>query len=314
MGDSPNQGGTSYTARGQRGTGGAFNYQAAGGPFGESGLVGSAFGPVLGSNDPRQYPRMYTQTQPFQNLGPQDQAIQAFLGQRLAAGAPSVGNPYVGPRGEQSEAIGNLQNYMREAGPLYGQSVAQQQRTVGGGYLDPMAQAPFQRLSDARLALARNLFSDFAPQYSSAAVARGVPYSSGSRLAGIQRGGERISTQAAQDIAQAGWQQYGQERQAQEQAARYGTQLAPGLAGQVFNAGEQLRSAEQAGNLAQIEGQLRAAGVAQADIQNALRYMQMASGQALPSLTGPSAQESNIATTGGLTSAFSNLFGGGAGK
>jgi hypothetical protein len=306
MGDSPNQGGTSYTARGQRGTGGAFNYQAAGGPFGETGLAGAAFGPVLGSQDPRQYPRMYTQTQPFQHLGPQDAAIQAFLGQRLAAGAPSVGNPYVGPRGEQTEAIGNLQNYMRQAGPLYGQSVEQQQRTVGGGYLDPMQSAPFQRLSEARQQIARDLFQQAADQIAGGASARGT-YGSSARQQQQLREGRRVYNQAAQDIAQAGWGQYGRERELQEAAARYGTQLAPGLAGQVFNAGEQLRSAEQAGNLAQIEGQLRAAGVAQGDIQNALRYMQMASGQALPSYVGPSAQESNVATTGGLMSSFGSM-------
>jgi hypothetical protein len=223
-----------------------------------------------------------------------------MLGARANAGPMGVANPYAGPRPEQMASLQALQGYQRTAGPLYGQSVAQQGGTVGGGYLDPMQSAPFQRLAEARQSIARDLFGQAADVISGGAAARGT-YNSSARQAQQAREASRIYNQAAQDIAQAGWGQYGRERELQEAAARGGMQLAPSLAGQVFNAGEQLRSAQQAGNLAQIEGQLRAAGLDQANIQNILRYMQLASGQTLPNIVGqsPWQQGTSVANTVG---------------
>jgi hypothetical protein len=236
---------------------------------------------------PSQYTQKYQQTDPFQNLRPQQQALEGMLGARANAGPMGVQNPYAGPRPEQTASLAALLGYQGAASPLYGQSVAQQGGTVGGGYLDPMQQAPFQRLSAARQNIARDLFGQAADVVSGGAAARGT-YNSSARQAQQLREANRLYNQAAQDIAQAGWGQYGRERELQEAAARYGTQLAPGLAGQVFNAGEQLRSAQQAGNQAQLAAQLQAAGLDQGNIQNILRYMQLASGQALPNLVGQS--------------------------
>jgi hypothetical protein len=265
------------------------------GPVGT--MVGGAAGSAIGSQfDKKKKGTGPGETpQPFDPYGgggfdPQLQAIESAVFPQMGMSHASrvslpggAWNPYVGPRPEQTAAIEALQDYQRGASPLYGQSVGQQGRTVGGEYLDPMTSAPFQRLADARLNYAKQLFSDFAPQYSSAAGARGVPAGS-AREAGVQRGAERIAGQAAQDIASAGFGQYGAERGYQEAAGRYGTQLAPALASQVFGAGEQLRGAQQAGATAQMteegrrqiaamEGQLRAMGLDDAAINTALRYM-----------------------------------------
>jgi hypothetical protein len=175
-----------------------------------------------------------------------------------------------------------------------------------------MQSAPFQRLAEARQNIARDLFGQAADVISGGAAARGA-YHSSARQAQQAREAARIGTQAAQDIAQAGWGQYGAERGMQEAAARYGTGLAPGLAGQVFNAGEQLRSAQQAGNQAQLAAQLQAMGVDQVNIQNILRYMQMASGQALPNLVGQSPWQQGTAVANTVGSVAGNVAGGYAG-
>jgi hypothetical protein len=294
------------------------------GPVGT--MVGGTAGSMIGSqfDTKGNKPKNLEPFDPYARFGPQAQAIEDVLGPRMRStawdqvSAPGpAGNPYVGPRPEQAQAMADLQNYSRQAGPLYGQSVAQQQRTVGGGYLDPMAQAPFQRLSDARLNMARQMFSDFAPEYASAAGARGNPYGSSSQAAGIQRGGERISTQAAQDIAEAGWKQYGAERGLQETAAGRGQELAPALAGRIFTQGEQLRGAEQAGNLAQIqentrrelgamEGQLRAMGLDDQTIARALEYMRLR-GLQQRGQVGPTPEQEASARNAGIAPMFSGM-------
>ena len=232
-------------------------------------------------------------TQPFRGLENQQAYTENLLrgstaGSRVGGigGISDPANPFVGAGPQQQRALGQMENWYGEATPAFSTGVGTIEKTAGGGYLDPAQSAPFQRMSDARLNLARQMFGEFAPQYSSAATARGVPFSSSAREAGVQRGAERIGTQAAQDVAQAGWQQYGAERQAQEAAARAGAELAPGLAQRVFTGGEQLRGAEQAANTAQMQakiqaqgeqmrGQLAAMGLDQRAIENVLRYMRL---------------------------------------
>ena len=309
-----------------------------GGPAG--GMIGGSLGSGIGSQFDRggNKPKNLEPFDPYGggHMGPQLQSFEDVLGPRMRSSAwdqvnapGPAGNPYVGPRPEQQASLAALQGYMGEATPLYGESVAQQRRTVGGGYLDPMQTAPFQRLSDARLNMARQLFSDFAPEYASAAGARGNPYGSSSQAAGIQRGGERISTQAAQDIAEAGWRQYGAERGFQEAAAGRGQELAPGLATKLFTAGEQLRGAEQAGNTAQMqeegrrqiaamEGQLKAMGLDDNTIARALEYLKLR-GLQQRGQVGPTPEQEASARNAGIAPMFSgmgsmgSIFGRGAG-
>jgi hypothetical protein len=266
------------------------------GPVGS--MIGGAAGSALGSqfdkkgNKPQQTPTQLGTYDPYAQFGPQLGAIESVLGPRMRGSAQGqVSNPYVGPGPEQQQALAAMANFQRQATPAFRSGLGQLEGTIGGRYLDPMQQAPFQRLSDARLNLARQLFGEFAPEYASAAGARGNPYGSSSQAAGIQRGGERISTQAAQDIAQAGWGQYGAERGLQEAATARALGLAPSLAGQTFGMGEQLRAAEQAGGMAELEARLRAAGVDEATMRTALEYMRLRGLQPVRPIVGPTGEE-----------------------
>lgn len=274
-----------------------------GGPAGAQigAMAGSTLGSMLdqGAGTPQQTPRQVSGFDPYQNFSGLG-AIENAVMQNLGRGGGDIGNPYVGPNAQQQGALDLLQRFSEEATPTFQAGNRQLQATIGGRYLDPMQQAPFQRLSDARLNLARQLFGEFAPEYSSSAVAAGVPYSSSSREAGIQRGAERIGTQAAQDIAQAGWGQYGAERGYQEAATARGLGLAPGLAGQVFTGNETLRAAQQQGATAQLEAQLRAMGLGNDAINVALRYMQLRALQPYPSIVGPTPEQQWTARLNGL--------------
>jgi hypothetical protein len=270
-------------------------------------VIGSGLGSALGGqfdeggSKPRQTPTQMGIYDPYAQFGPQLGAIESVLGPRMRGSAQGqVSNPYVGPGPEQQQALAAMANFQRQATPAFRSGLGQLEGTIGGRYLDPMQQAAFQRLSDARLNQARQLFSDFAPEYASAAGARGNPYGSSSQAAGIQRGGERISTQAAQDIAQAGWGQYGAERGYQEAATARALGLAPGLAGKVFEQGEQLRAAEQAGGTAELEARLRAAGVDEATMRTALEYMRLRGLQPVRPIVGPTGEEEATARMGFL--------------
>jgi hypothetical protein len=270
----------------------------------------------------------------------QEQITDAVLGGLEPHSFDAIGgapNPFVGAGPQQQAAMNQMFGYSQAADPFFGQGLAQQQGTVAGQYfntptiqgqyqktptiqgqyLDPSTSAAFQQMANARLGFARQMFGQFAPQQSGQAVAAGVPYSSSARLAEVQRGGERIGTQAAQDIAQAGWGQYARERELQEAAyareralqeaayggergfqeaaAKYGTQLAPGLAQQVFAQNETLRGAEQGANqfqigedtkrdIANLDAQMRAEGFDEASIKNAIDFMR---NQQAATVTGP---------------------------
>jgi hypothetical protein len=287
-------------------------------------VIGSGLGSAIGGqfdkkgNKPQQTPTQMGTYDPYAHFGPQAQAIEDVLGPRMrstswdSVNAPGpVGDLYAGPRPEQERSLAAMEQYRQQADPAYRAGTRQLQGTIEGQYLDPMTQAPFQRLSSARQDIARQLFSDFAPEYASAAGARGNPYGSSSQAAGIQRGGERISTQAAQDIAEAGWRQYGAERGLQEAATARGLGLAPGLAAKVFEAGEHLRSAQQGANVAEaqeesrrqlgaMEGQLRAMGLDDNTIGRALEYMRLRGLQPIRPIVGPTGEEEATARMGFL--------------
>jgi len=249
----------------------------------------------------------------------QDQITGAVLGSLEPHTFDAIGgapNPFVPAGPQQQAAMNQIFGYSQQADPFFGEGLAQQRGTVAGQYfqsptiqgkyLDPMNAAPFQRMANAREGFARNLFNQFAPEASGRAVAGGTPYRSTSREAEVQRGGERIASQAAQDIAQAGWGQFAREREFQEAAnareralqdaaAKYGTQLAPGLAGTVFSQNEQLRAAEQGANqfqtgedtkrdIANLTAQMTAEGFDEASIKNAIDFMR---NQQAATVTGP---------------------------
>jgi hypothetical protein len=237
---------------------------------------------------------------PYQgfNMGNDFSPISNAVMSSLGGHGTSVGNPYVGPNAQQQGALDQIQGFSQQASPAFGKGVQQMEGTIGGQYLDPMQTPAFQRLASARMGLARQLFGEFAPETAGAAIARGNPFQSSSQQAEIQRGGERIGTQAAQDIAQAGWGQYGAERGLQEAASNRAQQLAPGLAGQVFSGNETLRAAQQSGNQAQMEAELRAQGLDNNAIQTALEYMRLRAPQRIAPIQGdsPATNFGNVAS------------------
>ena len=287
-------------------TAGQLGGAALGSYYGPAGAqIGATAGGALGgaldprSQDPRQTRRQLGTFDPYQAMGPQMGVLENAVLANMGRGGAGGGNPYVGPRPEQERMLAALEGYQQQASPLYGQSVAQQQGTVGGQYLDPMNVPAFQRLSEARQSIARQLFGDAR----TATNAASRNFNSSVRQAQLNREAGRIGTQAAQDIAQAGWGQYGRERELQEQAARGGMQLAPGLAAKVFGAGEELRSAQQAGNLAEIESNLRARGLDDAAIRTAMQYMGMRGLTPVQPLVGKSPYEMMTGEGGYIQSA-----------
>jgi hypothetical protein len=318
---------------------------SVGGALG-SGAGGSIEGMFGGGNKPKQTPTQLTSYDPYAHFKPELGVIESALKPRLSGSVSgqvrypgSVGNLYVPPSQQQTGALGSIEEMAGEARPAFGagneqlmQTIAGRQDPTGQGqYLDVMGRPEFQRLSDARLNMARQMFNEFAPQYNSASIARGVPFRSSAREAGVQRGAERIGTGAAQDIAQAGWGQYGAERQlmeaarareraAQEAAIRTGLETAPGLAGQVFTGAEQLRAAEQAagtaqaeinmrGQIAAMEGSLRAAGMDEDRIRTVLEYMKLRALQPVNPIVGKSPEELATQRNAGMGGMLSGLVG-----
>ncbi|HJY45344.1 MAG TPA: hypothetical protein VJ301_12040 [Propionibacteriaceae bacterium] len=263
---------------------------------------------------PTQSAREYRQTDPFMNMKPQQQFTENLLKSQLggsslgrAGGVGMPANPFVTAGPQQQQALNALAGFQSQATPAFGTGLETLQKTAGGGYLDPMASAPFQRLSDARQNLAQMMFRDATGDINARAIAAGSPYSSSARIAQLGRRAGDISTQAAQDIAQAGWGQYGAERGMQEAAAARALGLAPGLAGQVFAGGEQLRGAEQQANTAQMQaaiqaqeanmrGRLAEMGLDQNKVNQLMEYLKLATGQALPSALGPSPWQMGLNT------------------
>jgi hypothetical protein len=305
--------------------GGGEGAAGGGGMFGlgggtSEGLVGGVLEPFLGSSEQRFYPAQYTQTQPWQHLPFEAGFLQSTMfrpeflaGQRTPVPTlPGPGPTFQAPGAQQRRALAGLEAGGRAAIPAFEAGVGRIAGTARGEFLDPMQRPEFARLSQARQDLARQMFGESMADVNARAAARGI-YGSSAREAQVGREAGRIGTQAAQDIAQAGWQQYGAERQAQEAAARAGVPIAPGLAEQVFRGAETTRAAEQQARqyqqaqqtqrmMAQLDAQMRAAGIdAQTRAQrmdDLLRYMQLAQGQAIQ---WPGAESEQAATMSTLT-------------
>jgi hypothetical protein len=270
--------------------------------------------PLLGSQEPRQTRRRYEMIDPLQNLPAERSVMQGMLfnppyltgrtGQ--LPGIPAATGTFVGPQAQQRQALAAYGPGLQAAAPAYQTGLRTIEQTAGGAFLDPMQRAEFQRMSEARQALARQLFGETAADINQRAAAQGI-YGSSAREAALGRAQAAMATQAAQDIAQAGWQQYGAERGAQEAAARAGAQIAPGIAGQMFGAGEQIRSAEQQARQFQaqqaqqaaelrLRGQLEAMGLDQRAVTQALEYMRLAAGDVSFYLAGPSPYQESLQT------------------
>jgi hypothetical protein len=326
--------------------------KAPGRVMGSSGQPGPFVGglePFFGSSEPSQTRRRYEMIDPLQNLPAERSVMQAmlfnppYLQGRAAqlpgipGAAPAATGTFVGAGPEQQQALAGYRAGLPLAAPAYQTGLRTIEQTAGGAFLDPMQRAEFQRMSEARQNLARQLFGETAADINARAAAQGI-YGSSAREAALGRAGERISTQAAQDIAQAGFQQYGAERAAQEAAARAGAEIAPGIAGQMFRAGEAVRApeqqarqfeAEQRQRAAEVQmraaevrlrGQLEAMGLDQRAVAQALDYMRLAAGEISPYITGPSPYEQSMGTlrtaaslyTGGIGSAAAGARGGGS--
>jgi hypothetical protein len=236
---------------------------------------------------PTQTAPKTTQTDPFSNMRGTANRAEAILGGNLGGGGASFGSPYVGPSARQTGELNNMQRYLEQGRPLFRQGVGELQRTAEGAYLDPTTTSQYQNYRTSQQNLGNLLFSDAANTLNSRAAARGS-YSGSSRLKGLAGTAGEIGGQAGQQVAQAGWGQYGRERQAQEGAAATGMKLAPTLSSQVFGAEETLRSAQQEANIAQMRGQLEAMGLDKAKVDTLLNYMGTAAGQAVPYVQGPS--------------------------
>jgi hypothetical protein len=273
--------------------------------------------PLLGSQEPRQTRRRYEMIDPLQNLPAERSVMQGMLfnppylrgrPEQIAAtaGIPAATGTFVGPQAQQRQALAAYGPGLQAARPAYETGLRTIEQTAGGAFLDPMQRAEFQRLSQARQDLARQLFGQTAADINQRAAAQGI-YGSSAREAALGRAQAAMATQAAQDIAQAGWQQYGAERGAQEAAARAGAQIAPGIAQQMFGAGEQIRTAEQQARQfeaqqaqraaeTRLAAQLQAMGLDQRAVSQALEYMRLAAGEISPYITGPSPYQESLQT------------------
>jgi hypothetical protein len=327
------------------GGGGGEGGEGGGGPFGgavgpgqmfggttSEGLVGGILEPLLGSTEQRFYPAQYTQTQPWQHLPFEAGFLQSTMfrpeylaGQRTPVPTlPGPGPTFQAPGAQQRRALAGLEAGGRAAIPAFEAGVGRIAGTARGEFLDPMQRPEFARMSQARQDLARQMFGESMADVNARAAARGI-YGSSAREAQVGREAGRIGTQAAQDIAQAGWQQYQAERQAQEAAARAGVPIAPGLAEQVFRGAETTRAAEQQARqyqqaqqtqrmMAQLDAQMRAAGIdAQTRAQrmdDLLQYMRLAQGTALPWPGGESEQAATMSTVTDLAEIAGKFAGG----
>jgi hypothetical protein len=277
------------------------------GPVGS--MLGSAVGSGIGGAIDKKGSRpTQTTVDPYANFQPQLGVIESALGNRLRT--PSQGlasNPYVGPSPQQQQALDALANFQGAATPAFHQGLGQLQKTIGGDYLDVANVPAFQRLSNARQQIARDLFGEAAGNIAGGAAAANM-YDSSARRAMQLREGRRLANQAAENIAQAGWGQYGAERGAQEAATARGLGLAPGLAESVFGRAETLRAAQQQGATAEMEARLKAQGLDDASIQNVLNYMRMRAGQ---TTLGPTPEEDVTARMTGIAPLLGGIMGGG---
>jgi hypothetical protein len=234
---------------------------------------------------PTQQRQKYTQVDPMVNVKPQQQYVEDVLRGQMGQGGAGVFNPYAPPNPWQTQSLEQLGQMQQAATPAFGTGLETTERTVGGGYLDPMQQAGFSNVAQGQRSMADQLFGQMMANPRAAIEPR---YASIPSLAQRGRAGERMRTMTEADIAQAGLKQYGDERGLQQAAMLRGAQFAPTMAGRVFQGGEALRAGEQAASTAQLMAQMRARGYDQQAINTLIQYLDAASGKTLMPVTGPS--------------------------
>ena len=308
------------------GGGGGLNPMSlfGGGSSGKGGLLGGPMEMVFGSSEPMQTPQQFQLFDPMTGLKPQqaflESTIRGQMGGGGGAGTISAGpNPFVAPGPQQTAALGALENWYQQATPAFGAGVRGLEDVVGGKYLDVANVPAFQRLSQTRQDVARDLFSDALSRVNSEAARTGT-FSSSARQRQAAEQARRVGTEAAADIERAGFGQYGAERGLQDAAMARALGVAPGLAQQVFAGGEQIRGAEQAANVAhmnaQIEAQrgtieaaLRARGLDQAGINQYMNFLKLSALDRINAIQGKSPQEQNVSNIGTLAKAASSVYG-----
>jgi hypothetical protein len=238
---------------------------------------------------PTQQRQKYTQVDPMVHVKPQQQYVEDVLGAQMGQGGAGVFNPYAPPNPWQTQSLAQLGQMQQTATPAFGTGLATTERTVGGGYLDPMQQAGFANVAQGQRSMANQLFGGMMGTPTAAIDPR---YSSVVREAQRARAGKNLGTMTEADIAHAGLQQYGAERGLQQAAMMRGTQFAPMMAGRVFQGGEALRAGQQAANTAQLQAQMRARGFDQQAINTLIDYLDLAAGKTLrPDVGKPPSEE-----------------------
>jgi hypothetical protein len=230
---------------------------------------------------PYQSAPKYKNVDPLQNYKPQQGVVENAVFGQFGGGPTSVGNPYVGPNQWQTKAIDQLSGMRKEAEPAYGAGLKTTEKTLGGGYLDPMQQAGFKNVANDRRSIAEGVFGT-----GMASQAVNPALGSATRTAQQARAQQRVGTQADADIAKQAFTQYGAERGLQDAAMQRAVAHAPGLAQTLFGEGEALRSAEQDANTAAMMANLRAQGYDDASINQAIRYLGIASGKTIGPVVG----------------------------
>jgi hypothetical protein len=269
--------------------------------------VGNSLLGPFASRTPRQFePKV---TKPFPGLEPQQQAVEDLLGRSTQSRVGQVTNPFVGAGPQQQGALDALANFQGAATPAFHQGLGQLGQTIGGNYLDVANVPAFQNLASTRKSMAQDLFSDAMGRINSNMASQGLYDSLARERMGAEQA-RRVGTEAAHDVAQAGFQQYGTERGLQEAATQRGLALAPGLAESVFGAGEKLRSAEQQAATDELRAKLTAMGLDNEAIGNVLRYMQIAVASQRPYIKGSSPYEENLDRLSTEASAFGSVTGG----
>jgi hypothetical protein len=232
---------------------------------------------------PTQSATKYKNVDPLQHYKPQQQVVENALGQSLGQGSFQVNNPAVGPNQWQTGAIDQLAGMQQAATPAFGQGLRTTQQTMGGQYLDPMSQAGFANVAKDRGSIAASLFGG---AMASPALQEDPRYGGAVSAAQQAREQQRVGTRAAADVGEAQWKQYGEERGLQQAAMMRALGAAPDLASALFTGGEALRSGEQEANTAAMMASLRAQGYDQDAINQAIKYLDLASGKTLGPVVG----------------------------
>jgi hypothetical protein len=246
-----------------------------------------------GFSGPTQQSSKYKTVDPLQHYKPQQRDVESQLFGSMGQGF-DVGNPYVGPNPWQTGAMDQLSQMQRAATPAFGAGLGTTQRTMGGGYLNPMESAGFANVAGDRRSMADAIFGG---AMASPQMAEDPRFASAARTAQQQREQQRVGLRSAADIGEAAFRQYGAERGLQQAAMLRALGLAPDLAGALFKGGEQVRGAEQEANAAAMAASLRAQGYDQEAINQAIAYLNLASGRTLGPVLGPSPASMGRETT-----------------